>query len=176
MDEDLLSIYFQFTLTDVGAYNTALTEAVIDSAETALFNARAVGQKNLVVNGSGYSAIRQIARFTEADKRGGGDAAAESVMGQLKGFVVHRAQGVNITSSTEAHGVGMARTALLGAVRSMGTPGNGMGAVQVELAEDGVSVRYTQSYQHAELGAMSTLDVLYGFVAGRVNHGIEVRH
>jgi len=176
MDEDLLSVYSQFTTADVGAYATSLTEAVIDSAETSLFNQRASGPKNLIVNGNGFSALRLIPRFSEADKRGGGDSASDSVMGMLKGFTVHRAQGVNLTGGTDAHGVAMARTALLGAVRSMGTPGNGQGAIQVEMAEDGVSVRYTQSYHHEALGGLSTLDVLYGFVAGRVNHGVEVRH
>jgi len=178
MDEDLLSVYASFTGTAVGAYNTALTEAVIDAAETGLFDQRVPGRdrKSLVVTGTGYSNLRLIPRFTEADKRGSGDAAAARLMGQLKGFDVYRAQKCNVTSSTNRHGLALGPAALLGAVRNLGTDGNGLGVVQVEMQEDGVTIRMTMSYDHPVLGRMTTIDTLYGYVCGRTLHGIEVKH
>jgi hypothetical protein len=178
MDEDLLGIYASFTGTAVGAYNTALTEAVIDAAETGLFDARVPGgaRKSLVVTGTGYSNLRLIPRFTENDKRGNGDAASDRLMGRLKGFDVYRAQKTNVTSSTNRHGIAMGPAALLGAVRNLGTDAAALGGVQVEMQEDGVTLRMTMSYDHPVLGRMTTIDTLYGFVCGRTAHGIEVKH
>lgn len=177
MDEDLLGIYAQFTGTAVGAYNTTLTEGVVDQAETELFNVRAPeGRKFLVLTGTGYSAVRMIPRFTENDKRGGGDAASAKLQGTVKGFQVLRSQSVAITSTNNRHGLAMTPLALLGATRNLGNDGNGKGAAQVEMSEDGVGIRLTMSYDHNVLGRMTTIDNLYGFVAGRTNQGVEVKH
>ena len=177
MDADLLSIYTQFTTTDVGAYNTALTEGVVDSAETELFNQKVPDQarKSLILTGAGYSNVRQIPRFTEADKSPGADAASARLKGRIKDFSVYRAQETNVTSSTNRHGVAMGPAALLGAVRNLGQSRLGS-VVQVEVSEDNVALRVTMSYEHEILGQMTTIDCLYGFIAGRTAHGIEVRH
>ncbi|MHC4505817.1 MAG: major capsid protein [Planctomycetota bacterium] len=101
VDEDLLSIYASFSTTDVGAYNTALTEAVIDSGETTLFDQRVSAglRKSLVLTGSGYSQVRQIPRFTESDKIAQGSRPiADGFVGRIKGMDVYRDQKVNVTS------------------------------------------------------------------------------
>lgn len=176
IDEDLLSIYTQFTTTDVGTYDTALTEGVIDTAETTLFDQRAQGKKSLVVTGTGYGSLRQIPRFTEADKIAQGSRPiSNGFVGMLKDFMVYRAQKTNVTSSTDRHGVAMVPAALLVAVRPLGVQASD-GTVQVELSEDGITLRMTMSYHHEVLGGLTTLDTLYGYVSGRVNHGVEVRH
>src|SRR6202051_2684206 len=75
IESDLLSIYPQFTSnTPVGTGGSPLTEATIDSAETALFAAKvpASASKYLVVDATAYSALRQIARFSEFNTAGGG--------------------------------------------------------------------------------------------------------
>src|SRR5450432_3003528 len=62
IETDLLGLYSQFTAnTAVGTAATAPTEAVIDSAETALFQAKvpASAGKFLVVDSATYSALRQ---------------------------------------------------------------------------------------------------------------------
>ncbi len=178
MDGDLLGIYASFTGTAKGAYNTAITEAVVDGSETELFDQRVpeAARKSCVVTGTGYSNMRLIPRFTENDKRGSGDAASARIQGSVKGFTVYRAQKTNVTSSTQRHGIAMGPAALLGAVRNLGTERSGMGVVQAELSEDGVTIRVTMSYDHPALGRMTTLDILYGFVAGRTAHGLELKH
>lgn len=179
IDEDLLGIYSDFTTTDVGAYNTAITEGTVEAAETTLFNERAPAgiRKSLVLTGDGYSNARQIPRFTEPDKAGAGASArADAFMGQVKGFDVYRDQKVNVTNSgADRHGVALTPTALLTAVRNLG-PRAKDGTVQVEVSEDGISLRLTMSYHHEVLGELCTIDTLYGYVAGRTNHGVEVRH
>ena len=68
IESDLLNLYSQFTANQpVGAAGTAVTEATVDAAETALFQAKvpASAPKYLVVDSSTYSQIRQIPRFSE---------------------------------------------------------------------------------------------------------------
>jgi hypothetical protein len=177
VDEDLLAIYAQFSTTDVGAYNTALTEPVIDSAETTLFDQRVPDgmRKSLVLTGTGYSAVRQIPRFTEADKIGSGRPIADGFVGRIKGCDVYRDQKVNVTSGTDRHGMLLSPPALLVAVRPLGKKAMD-GTIQVEVSEDNLTLRLTMSYHHETLGDLSTIDLLYGFVAGRTAFGVEVRH
>ncbi len=68
IESDILNLYSQFSAnTAVGTAGIALTEAVVDQAETALFQAKvpAVASKYLVVDPVSYSAMRQIPRFSE---------------------------------------------------------------------------------------------------------------
>lgn len=180
IDEDLLSIYAQFSTTDVGTVNTALTEAVIDSAETTLFNQRVPDgmRKSLVVTGTGYSSLRQISRFTEAQAIDqGARPIADGFMGRLKGMDVYRAQKTNVVSSNNRHGIALAPPALLVAVRPLGPRAMpGSGAIQTEVSEDGITLRLTMSYDANYLGDQTTIDVLYGYVSGRTNFGVDVLH
>lgn len=178
VSEDLLSIYAQFSTTDEGAFNTALTEAVIDAVETKLFDQRVPGglRKSLVLTGTGYSNVRQIPRFTEADKIADGSRPiAEGFVGRIKNMNVFRDQTVNITNSTERHGVALAPPALLTALRPLGRRASD-GTIQVEVSEGDLTLRMTASYHHETLGELTTIDLLYGYVAGRTNFGVEVRH
>ena len=68
IESDLLGLYPQFTAnTAVGTAGSALTEATVDAAETALFSTKvpASASKYLVVDAAAYSALRQIPRFSE---------------------------------------------------------------------------------------------------------------
>src|SRR5678816_1765086 len=68
IESDLLGLYASFTAnTPVGVAATPITEAVIDAAETALFQAKvpATQPKHLLVDAGTYSQMRQIPRFSE---------------------------------------------------------------------------------------------------------------
>src|SRR5215467_11269911 len=68
IESDLLGLYSQFTSNAaVGTAGTSITEAVVDAAETALFQAKvpASQSKYLVVDANTYSQLRQITRFSE---------------------------------------------------------------------------------------------------------------
>src|SRR5260370_2572323 len=97
IESDLLGLYASFTAnTPVGTAGTAITEAAIDTAETALFQAKIPSSehKYLVVDASTYSALRQIDRFSEFQTAGeaGLRAVGEGTMGTLKDFLLFRSQ------------------------------------------------------------------------------------
>src|ERR1700682_237620 len=65
VESDLLNLYSQFTAnTPVGSSSAVLTEATIDAAETALFQAKvpARAPKYLVVDSVAYLALRPLSR------------------------------------------------------------------------------------------------------------------
>src|SRR5450755_3073661 len=105
IETDLLGLYSQFTAnTAVGLPGLALTEAAIDSAETALFQAKmpASHPRYLVVDPVSYSALRQIPRFSEYNTAGeaGLRALVDGSVGKIKDFFVFRSQLVSKTGSS----------------------------------------------------------------------------
>src|SRR5207248_3196271 len=73
IESDLLSLYAGFTSNAaVGTAGTVITEATVDSAETALFLGKVPpsDQKYLVVDANTYSQWRQIPRFSEFQSAG----------------------------------------------------------------------------------------------------------
>src|SRR5580704_9948953 len=95
IETDLLALYPQFTSnTAVGTAATAITEPVVDAAETALFAAMvpASASKYLVVNSSTYSDLRQIPRFSEFNTAGeaGLRALVDGAVGKMKDFYIFR--------------------------------------------------------------------------------------
>ena len=100
IESDLLALASQFTANaPLGSSGVAVTEAVIDAAETALFNAKVAGTapKYLVVDGNTYSQMRQIQRFSEFRTAGeaGLRALIDGGLGKFKDFYVFRSQLVN---------------------------------------------------------------------------------
>src|SRR5438876_1434963 len=97
IETDLLALYAQFTANAVvGLPGVSITEAVIDAAETSLFQARVPTStaKYLVVDPATYSALRQIPRFSEYYTAGeaGLRALVDGSVGKLKDFFIFRSQ------------------------------------------------------------------------------------
>ncbi len=181
IETDLLNLYAGFTSnTPVGTAGSAITEATIDSAETALFKAKApAGQpRYLVVDSDAYSALRQIPRFSEFQNSGqaGADALISGTVGKIKDFLVFRSQFVAKTGTTpvNTHNVGFSRDALGLVIRRLPQPIPGTGAV-AEYAELGnFGMRVIMSYQPNTLAQQFTVDVLYGAAVIRNGFGIQV--
>jgi hypothetical protein len=182
IETDLLNLYAQFTSnTPVGTGGAALTEAAIDSAETALFNAKvpASQPKYLVVDGNAYSQLRQIPRFSEYSSAGeaGLRAIVDGNVGKIKDFYVFRSQFVPKTGMTPLTTQNMAfsRNAIGLVTRRLPQPLPGTGAI-AEYAEMGnFGVRVLMSYAPNALAQQFTVDVLYGCAVLRNNHGVQVR-
>jgi hypothetical protein len=180
IETDLLSLYASFTAnTPVGTAGTALTEAVVDAAETALFQTKvpASEPKYLVVDAASYSALRQIPRFSEYDKAGdaGMRALVDGTVGKIKDFFVLRSQFVAKTGSSPVttHNLAFARSALGLVVRRLPQPLPGTGAI-AEYAELGnFGMRVILSYQPNTLAQQFTVDVLYG--VGVLRNGFAVQ-
>ncbi len=181
IETDLLNTYASFNVnTPVGTGGTAITESVVDAAETALFEAKvpASEKKFLVVDANAYSALRQIPRFSEYDKAGdaGLQALVEGKVGRIKDFFVFRSQFVQKTGSSPVttHNLGFARSALGLVVRRLPQPLPGTGAI-AEYAELGnFGMRVIMSYQPNTLAQQFTVDVLYGCGVLRNNFGVQV--
>ncbi|MEP7354834.1 MAG: P22 phage major capsid protein family protein [Acidobacteriota bacterium] len=182
IESDLLALYPAFTTnTPVGTGGTAITEAVVDAAETALFSAKVPSSnaKYLVVDPGTYSSLRQIPRFSEYSKAGdaGLHALVDGTVGKIKDFFVFRSQFVAKTGSTTVttNNLAFAKNAMGLVVRRLPQPLPGTGAI-AEYAELGnFGMRVTMSYQPNTLAQQFTVDVLYGTGILRNNHAVQVR-
>ena len=182
VESDLMSLALQFTAnTPLGAGGTSLTEALVDSAETALFNAKVPsGQsKYLVVDPTAYSQLRQIARFSEYRTAGeaGLRALVEGNVGRIKDFYVFRSQFVAKSGSSPqvTHNLAFAKDAIGLAIRRLPQPIPGTGAIAEYAEMGGFGVRVLMSYQPNTLAQQFTVDILYGTGILRNTHGIQVR-
>jgi hypothetical protein len=174
-------LYASFTVNStLGTAGTALTEAVIDQAETTLFEAKVPQSqpKYLVVDPSSYSALRQIPRFSEFRTAGeaGVNALISGTVGRLKDFFVFRSQFAAKTGSAPVttHNLAFARDAVGLVIRRLPQPLPGTGAI-AEYAELGnFGMRVVMSYQPNTLAQQFTVDVLYGKAVIRNGFGVQV--
>jgi hypothetical protein len=181
IETDLLSLYSQFTAnTAVGTAGSAITEATVDSAETALFQAKVPpsASKYLVVDANTYSQLRQITRFSEFHTAGeaGLRALIDGTVGKMKDFFIFRSQFVQKTGSSPVttHNLAFARDAMALVVRKLPAPLAGTGAIAEHAELGNFGVRVTMSYQPNTLAQQFTVDVLYGAGVLRNNHAVQV--
>jgi len=182
IETDLLGLYSQFTANlPVGSPGSAITEATIDAAETALFQSKvpASQPKYLVTDANTYSQLRQIPRFSEFQTAGeaGLRALVDGSVGKIKDFYVFRSQFVAKTGSSPAttHNVAFAKDAIGLVVRRLPQPLPGTGAI-AEYAEFGnFGIRVVMSYQPNTLAQQFTVDVLYGCSVLRNGFGVNVK-
>lgn len=182
VETDLLALVPSFTAnTPVGTAGTALTESVIEQAETTLFNAKVPqsASRYLVVDGNSYSTLRQISRFSEYQTVG--DAGLKTMIdgevGRLKSFYVFRSQFIDKTGSSPVTtwNAAFSKDAIGLVVRRLPQPLPGTGAV-AEYAELGnFGVRVVMSYQPNTLAQQFTVDILYGAGVLRNNHAVAVK-
>jgi hypothetical protein len=180
VETDLLALATSFTAnTALGAAGTAVTEDLIDQAETALFNAKvpASMQKNLVVDAATYSALRMNPRFSEYSRAGeaGLKTLIEGNIGRLKDFFVFRSQFIRKSGTpTTTRNLAFAKDAIGLAIRRLPQPLPGTGAI-AEYAELGnFGVRVVMSYQPDTLAQQFTVDILYGAAILRNNYGVLI--
>jgi hypothetical protein len=181
IEADLLGLYAGFTAnTPLGTAGTPITEAVIDSVETALFNAKLPARepKFLVVDSATYSAMRQIPRFSEWQtiQDAGVRALVEGQVGKIKDLVVLRSQYISYTGSSpiNTHNIAFAKDAIGLVIRRLPQPLPGTGAI-AEYAELGnFGMRVTMSYQPNTLAQQFTVDVLYGCGILRNQFAVQV--
>lgn len=180
IETDLLSLYALFTANTAVGSAAALTEAVVDNAETALFAAKvpANARKFLVLSGTAYGQIRQVARVTQFDALGDANmsraAIASGQVAMLKDFAVFRSQFVQKPSST-TYNIGFARDAIGLAMRRLPMPLPGTGAIAEYAEMGGFGFRVILSYAPNTLAQQVTVDCLYGVAILRNNHGVQVQ-
>jgi hypothetical protein len=180
VETDLLALATSFTAnTPLGASGTAVSEEIIDQAETALFNAKVPASmpKHLVVDAASYSALRQNPRFSEYSKAGdaGLKAIIDGNIGRLKDFFVFRSQFIKKSGTPmTTRNLAFAKDAIGLAIRRLPQPLPGTGAI-AEYAELGnFGVRVVMSYQPNTLAQQFTVDILYGAAILRNDHGVMI--
>src|SRR6478609_4725872 len=181
IESDLLSLYAGFSVNPVvGTAGASITEAVVDAAETALFQGRVpmAEPKYLVVDAATYSQLRQITRFSEYNTAGdaGLRALIDGTVGRIKDFFVFRSQFVGKTGSapTTTHNLAFAKNAIGLVMRRLPQPLAGTGAVAHYAELGNFGMRVTMSYQPNTLAQQFTVDVLYGCAAIRNSCGVQV--
>jgi len=181
IETDLLNTYAMFTSnTPVGTAGSPITEAIVDAAETELFQAKvpASEPKYLVVDANTYAQLRQIERFSEFQTAGeaGLRALVDGTVGKIKDFFVFRSQFVAKTGSApvNTHNLAFTRSALGLVVRRLTQPLPGTGGI-AEYAELGnFGMRVMLTYQPNTLAQQFTVDVLYGVGVLRNQFGVQV--
>ena len=181
IESDLMNLYAGFTaLTPLGTAGTPVTEAILDQAETSLFQAKVPSNepKYLVVDSNTYSQMRQIPRFSEFHTAGeaGLRTIIDGTIGKLKDFFVFRSQYVQKTGTTpvNTHNLAFCKDALGLVIRRLPQPLPGTGAI-AEYAELGnFGMRVTMSYQPNTLSQQFTVDVLYGCAVLRNNFAVQI--
>ena len=176
LETDIMQLYVNLTANSaVGTSNTVITESILDSAETALFNVKVPesAQKYLVVSGATYGDLRQISRFTEESTVGTGVPIASGMIGRIKNFYVIRSQYVQKVVNT-TYNMAFARDAFALVLRQLPKPFPGTGAV-AEYAEMGnFGMRVVLSYAPNSLAQQFTVDLLYGIAVLRNIFGVQV--
>ena len=164
----------------MGTPGSPITEAAVDAAETALFQAKvpASEPRYLVVDANTYAQLRQIERFSEFQTAGeaGLRALIDGTVGKIKDFFVFRSQFVAKTGSAPVttHNLAFTRSALGLVLRRLPQPLPGTGAI-AEYAELGnFGMRVILSYQPNTLAQQFTVDVLYGVGVLRNQFGVQV--
>jgi hypothetical protein len=176
IEGDLLGLYPQFTANaSVGTANTAITEAVLDSAELALFNAKVPPSdpRYLLVNGATHSTIRQISRFTELQTIGSGDSIVTGDIMKVKNLNVIRSQYVKKVSTT-TNNIAFTRDAIGLVFKRLPQPLPGTGAIAEYIEYGGYGFRVVMSYQPGVLAQQFTIDCLYGCGVLRNPFGVLV--
>lgn len=181
IETSLLNLYAGFTAnTPLGTAGTPVTEAVLDQAETALFEAKVPpsAAKYLVVDSNTYSAMRQIPRFSEFQTAGeaGLRAIIDGTFGKIKDFFVFRSQYVPYTGTApvNTHNLAFCKDAIGLVIRRLPQPLPGTGAI-AEYAELGnFGMRVTMSYQPNTLAQQFTVDVLYGCAILRNQFAVQI--
>lgn len=183
IETSLTQLYLQLTANDaVGTPGTALTEPVIQSAETTLFNNRVPGlqAKFLIVSGKGYEELRQIPRFSEERIAPGlglpaiQEALVGGNIGRLLSFFVLRSQIIQQPVASQFKNLAFAQDALALVTRTMPPIEGGRGAVSATAEEGGFGLRVVASYNHSILSNQWTVDVLYGVNSLRPEFGVVV--
>lgn len=179
IESDLLGLYAGFTANGpLGTASTPITEAILDQAETTLFQSKVPSNapRYLVVDSNTYSQMRQISRFSEFHnaRDAGLNSLVDGSIGKLRDFFVFRSIHTHRTESA-CHGLAFCKEAIGLAMRRVPPPLPGMGEI-AEYAELGdFGMRVTMSYQPNTLSQQFTVDVLYGCAILRNGFAVQVR-
>lgn len=174
IDSDIAALYAGFS-GSVDA-TTGLDESDFREARRLLSAAKApLTDRFVVLSEDADKEALAIEKLTNRDYQGDPAAVAvqEALLGKLYGFRIYMDQRI-VSSGGQSKNMFFHRDALALATRPLPLAPAALGVMQSVMAEDGVGLRVTMSYDHDYLGAKFTVDVLYGVANLRANHGVTV--
>lgn len=172
IDADLAALYSGFSQT-IDA-SGGLGEDDFRNARRLLNSAKAPVSKRYAVlhEDAEYEALG-IERIVNRDYAESlGSMAADNFVNKFGGFEIFLDQ--QIVVATTCKNMLFHKNAMVLASRPLPSAPVGWGVVQSVMAEDGIGLRVTMSYDHDYLGAKFTVDCLYGVAELRDNHGVVV--
>lgn len=173
IDGDIAALYSGFSQT-IDA-TTGLGEDDFRNARRLLNSAKAPLQGRVAVlhEDAEYEALG-IERLVNRDYvEALGQAASDAMIGRFGGFDLFMDQQIK-TAGSQAKNLFFQRNAIVFATRPLPPAPDNAGVMQVVMAEDGVGLRVTMSYDPDYLGVKTTIDVLYGVAELRDDHGVVV--
>lgn len=175
IDSDLTALYSGFTQTiDATA---GLAEDDFREGRRQLNSAKApLTNRNAVLHEDAEFELLGVEKFTNRDYmelQGAPQGLLNAYTGRFMGFNVFMDQKIAV-AAVQAKNMFFQRNALVLATRSLPPAPAGTGVIQSVMAEDGMGLRVTVSYNASHLGVQVTVDVLYGVKELRDNHGVTV--
>ena len=174
IDSDIAGLYSGLSQTLDAT--TGLAEDDFRNARMKLNAAKApLSDRAFVLSEDGEYELLAIERFVNREYEGLSDGPAgliSAFAGRFMGFECFMNQ--NTVFSTDWKNIAFQKNAFVLASRPLPPAPAGAGVVQSVMNEDGMGLRVTMSYNADHLGVQITIDVLYGVVELRDNHGVLV--
>jgi hypothetical protein len=174
VDTDIAALYSGFSQT-IDATG-GLSNANFIEARRLLNAANApTGDRFAVLHEDAEAEALKLEEIINRDYRGDDAARAmrDGFVGRVAGFDVFMDQKIRVAGG-QCKNLFFHRNAIVLVTRPLVMASPGMGVVQRTMAEDGLGIRVTMSYDTDHLGWKVTLDLLYGVAELRDNHGVVV--
>lgn len=128
-----------------------------------------------VLHEDAYKEAQAIEKFINRDYQGDAGMAAikQGFLGQFAGWNAVMSQKIAVAGG-QCKNLFIHKNALVLATRPLPPAPTELGVLQRIMAEDGIGLRVTMSYNPDHLGYQVTIDTLYGVAELRDNHGIVV--
>jgi hypothetical protein len=182
VEADLAGLYTGISQTS-GTGSVGLTSAVVDTAETTLFNSKvpANDMKYLVVNGAAYGQIRQLPEFANAYQYGpepDGSAWKTGYVGKIKGAQVFRSQSIKFVAGAPntTHNLFFHPDAFALVTRPLPLPIEGTGAVASYINYNGINMRLLWSFNPTVMAQQFTVSCFYGVGVLRAGFAVDVKN
>jgi len=175
IDADLTALYSGFSQT-IDA-SLGLTEDHFRLARRYLNSAKApLGQRYAVLHEDAEYELLGIEKFVNQDYQGLNVSTPAGLLnaytGRFVGFQVFMDQ--KIATATTHKNMFFHKNAMVLVTRPLPPAPENTGVIQATMAEDGIGLRTTISYNPDHLGVQVTIDCLYGVAELRDNHGVVV--
>jgi hypothetical protein len=182
IETTLLGLSAGFSITAVGTGGVAATSSLLNSAETALFDAQVPAQDMyMVVDPVNYGILRALPEFAYAYTFGNNEQLHTGSPDGFKAYNlnVRRSQLIAQTTTgdpavTTNHAIAFAKDSMCLVTRKLEDPLPGTGTIAAEISMDGFTMRLLHTFNSQQIANQFTIDVLWGADVLRPDFGVAV--